>query len=101
MEKYSFNILGQKINLATDDGTKTDFIKIVDYYRHIIDKLQKNYPDRTTMELAVLAGIQVTEEFYRYIKNEKSKSSNITFDDERINELLSEAIKQLDISLKL
>lgn len=98
MEKFSFEILGQKMDIVLKDGSKEDLVKVIKYYKEKINNLSESYPYKTSLEIALLAGIKVTEEFYTLYKKK------ILSDPEqngRINKMVSEALKQLETTLDL
>ena len=98
LEKYELDIFGQKFVLSTSDGKKSELKKVADYYKNIVENLAKKLPDRQLLDIAILAGIKITDKLYS-ISN--SKSVNFDEDETKIHEIVNDAIKRLDISLRL
>ena len=98
LEKYELDIFGQKFVLSTSDGEKSELKKVADYYKNIVENLAKKLPDRQLLDIAILAGIKITDKLYS-ISN--SKSVNFDEDETKIHEIVNDAIKRLDISLRL
>ena len=98
LEKYELDIFGQKFVLSTSDGKKSELKKVADYYKNIVENLAKKLPDRQLLDIAILAGIKITDKLYS-ISN--SKSINFDEDETKIHEIVNDAIKRLDISLRL
>lgn len=98
MEKLSLDILGQKMDIISKDGTNLDLQKITGYYKKVIDKIAQNYPYKTSLEIALLAGLTITEELYSLAKSKKLKDPEF---DAKAEELIAKALKQLEVSLDL
>lgn len=97
-EKYEANFFGQKFILSTNDGEKDDLEKVVNYYKKALDSLIEKLPNRPQLDLAILAGLKITDKLYSI-----SKLKNLKFDEneEKIHEIVNDAIKRLEISLNL
>jgi cell division protein ZapA (FtsZ GTPase activity inhibitor) len=97
-EKYELDIFGQKFSLSTSDGKKSDLKKVADYYKNVVEKLAKKLPDRQLLDIAILAGIKITDKLYSL---SNSKSIDFDEDESKIHDIVNDAIKRLDISLRL
>jgi cell division protein ZapA (FtsZ GTPase activity inhibitor) len=97
-EKYEVELFGQKFVLATSDGEKNDLKKVVELYKSIIEDLTSKFPDRQYLDIAILAGLKVTDELYTVAA---SKNIKINPESKKIHKIVNEAIKRLDISLGL
>ena len=95
---YKLEIFGLEFPVKTKDGNKEELKKISEYYKRIVVELQKKSPTLPHLNVAVLAGLTLTDELYNLAK---SKNVKIGVDDKKVDELLSEALKQLDISLNI
>ncbi|OHD07317.1 MAG: hypothetical protein A2086_03105 [Spirochaetes bacterium GWD1_27_9] len=98
IEVYKLELFGQDFSLTTKDGNKEELRKVADYYRKKIEELLKKFPNTPYLNIAVLAGLTVTDELYNL---SKSKNTNFVFEEKKIDEILNEAIKQLEFSLTL
>jgi len=98
LKKINLELFGQNFPITTADGTLEDLRKISEYYKHVILGLQKKFPQIPHLNIAVLAGLMITDDLYNL---SKSKTSNFTFDEKKADDLINEAIKQLEVSLKL
>jgi len=95
---YTFDLFGQDFSITTEDGNTEELKKISDYYKRTVNELVKKFPNRPQLNLAILAGLKITDELYNLAKNKKV---NLLDDEKKIDELLNEALKQLDISISL
>ena len=98
LEKYELDIFGQKFLLSTSDGKRSELKKVAEYYKGIVENLAKKLPDRQLLDIAILAGIKITDKLYSMTN---SKSINFDEDEVKIREIVNDAIKRLDISLRL
>lgn len=102
MEKMTFEIFGQSFHISTQDGEKDDLLRVIRYYKKALDKIYEKNPQRSYFEIAVLAGITITDELYTVAKNKNSNNAPVLKNDvTRINQLINEKLKDLEISLKL
>ena len=97
-EKYEIDFFGQKFVLSTTDGEKSELKKVVDYYKKVVEDLAKKLPDRQHLDIAILAGLKITDKLYSIAS---SKDINIEKDVKKLDKVLSDVIKRLDISLGL
>ena len=98
VKRINFELFGQNFPLTTSDGSIEDLKKVAGYYRKIVGELQKKFPQMPHLNIAVLAGLMVTDDLYML---SKTKNPDFSFDDRKADELLNEAIKQLEVSLNL
>lgn len=98
LKKYELTIFGQKYTLTTSDGDSNELKKIADYYKRIVEHIAQKLPNRSQLDIAVLAGLKITDKLYSVLK---SKNMDIDVVNEKLNEIVNEAIKRLDISLEL
>lgn len=96
VKRINFELFGQMFPLTTNDGTTEDLKKIAGYYKKIVIGLQKKLPNASHLNIAVLAGLMITDDLYNLSKD---KNPNFSFEDKKVDELLSEALKQLELSL--
>ena len=97
-DKYQLELFGQVFNFVTNDGKKEELLKIGSYFKNVVESLLKKMPNKSQLEIVVLAGLMITDELYTVAK---SKKISLQKDREEVDEIISEAIKQLDISLNL
>ncbi len=97
-EKYETDFFGQRFVLSTTDGEKNELKKVVEYYKKVIEGLAKKLPDRQQLDIAILAGLKITDKLYSL-----AGSKDIAVEKESVNldNVLSDVIKRLDISLGL
>ncbi len=95
-EKYEVDFFGQRFVFSTKDGNRGDFEKIINYYKKLIDGLIKKMPDRSHLDIAIMAGLKVTDRLYSLVNEKKG---NFEEDEEKLHEILNDAIRRLDISL--
>ena len=98
LQKYEVELFGQKFVLSSNDGKKHELEKVVNYYKKNVDNLLKKLPNRPQLDLAILAGLKIADKLFSLAKTKNVKLIN---DEDKIHEIVSEAIKRLDISLKL
>jgi cell division protein ZapA (FtsZ GTPase activity inhibitor) len=96
IKKLNFELFGQNFPLTTNDGSIEDLKKVSGYYKRIVSELLKKSPQTPHLNIAVLAGLMITDDLYNL---SKSKNPNFSFDDKKVDELISEALKQLEVSL--
>jgi cell division protein ZapA (FtsZ GTPase activity inhibitor) len=97
-EKYEVELFGQKFVLYTTDGEKNELKKVVEYYKSIVENLSGKFPERQFLDIAILAGLKVTEKLYSIAG---SKNIKIEPEDKKIHKIVNDAIKRLDNSLGL
>ncbi|HNZ26811.1 MAG TPA: cell division protein ZapA [Spirochaetota bacterium] len=97
-DKYNLELFGQNFSLVTKDGKKDELIKVGNYFKSIVESIQKRAPNKSQLDIAVLAGLTVTDELYNLAK---SKKTTMNGDNQKIDEIITQAIKQLEVSLKL
>ncbi|HOF00722.1 MAG TPA: cell division protein ZapA [Spirochaetota bacterium] len=97
-DKYNLELFGQNFSLVTKDGKKDELIKVGNYFKSIVESIQKRAPNKSQLDIAVLAGLTVTDELYNLAK---SKKTTMNGDNQKIDEIITQAIKQLELSLKL
>lgn len=97
-DKYNLELFGQNFSLVTEDGKKDELIKVGNYFKSIVESLQKKAPNKSQLDIAVLAGLKVTDELYNLAKSKKTPMNG---DNQKIEEIINQAIKQLEFSLKL
>jgi cell division protein ZapA (FtsZ GTPase activity inhibitor) len=95
-EKYEVEFFGQKFVFTTDDGNRSDLEKIINYYKKILEGLQEKMPDRSHLDIAILSGLKAVDRLYTIVKNKDGKFGE---NEDKLNEMLNEAIRRLDISL--
>lgn len=95
---YKLEIFGLEFPLTTKDGNGEQLKRISEYYKRAVTELQKKSPNLPHLNIAVLAGITLTDELYNLAK---SKNVKISGDDKKVDELLNEALKQLEIYLNI
>ncbi len=100
LEKYELDIFGQKFVLSTSDGKTSELKKVADYYKSVVENLSKKLPDRQLLDIAILAGIKITDKLYS-VSNSNSKSEKFDDGQGKIHDIVDDAIKRLDISLRL
>jgi cell division protein ZapA (FtsZ GTPase activity inhibitor) len=100
LEKYELDIFGQKFVLSTSDGKTSELKKVADYYKSVVENLSKKLPDRQLLDIAILAGIKITDKLYS-VSNSNSKSEKFDDGQSKIHDIVDDAIKRLDISLRL
>lgn len=83
MGSLSITLLGTnfKINAQQDDQYLQ---QLLDYYTNVIDKLQQSILNKDPLQIAILAGILISDELY----TQKYNSNTITITEEESNRLL-------------
>jgi cell division protein ZapA (FtsZ GTPase activity inhibitor) len=97
-QKYELNVLGQKFILTTIDGQANELKKVAEYYRSIVEYITQKLPNRSQLDIAVLAGLKITDKLYTAMK---SKNMDLDSVNDKLHEIVNEAIKRLDISMEL
>ncbi len=97
-EKYEVELFSQKFILSTNDGNKSDLEKVANYYKKIIENLTKKLPNRPQLDIAILAGLKITDKLYSFANTKNIKLEN---NEEKIHEIVTDAIKRLEISLNI
>jgi cell division protein ZapA (FtsZ GTPase activity inhibitor) len=101
-ERYTLELFGQKFVLVTQDGDQKDLKNVADYYKNVIDELAAKFPERPLLDLAILAGLKITDELYALVKkNNKSGDFSGRIEDKKITEMIDTAIKRLEVSVNL
>lgn len=97
MEKFTFDILGQKMDISIKNEDHNDVVAILKFYRKKVQELEELYPHKSSLEIAILAGVKVTDEYYSYYKEsvEPKKKENYN-----INKMLDDLGKELDLVIK-
>jgi cell division protein ZapA (FtsZ GTPase activity inhibitor) len=96
--KFDMDLFGQTFPLKTTDGNIDDLKKVASYYKRVVLELMKKFPNVPHLNISILAGIMITDDLYNL---SKSRNSNFSFDEKRCDEMISEALKQLELSLNL
>ena len=73
MEKFTFDILGQKMNISIKKDDHDEIVKVLKFYRKKVQELEKLYPYKSSLEIAILAGVRITDEYYACY-NERTSS---------------------------
>jgi len=97
-EKYEVELFGQKFILSTTDGEKNELKKVVEYYKSIVENLMEKLPERQHLDIAVLAGLKISDKLHEIAK---SKNIKIHTEDRKISKIVTDVIKRLDNSLGL
>lgn len=97
-EKYEVELFGQNFVLSTTDGKKQELKKVVEYYKTIVEELIEKLPNRQHIDIAILAGLKVADKLYTLAS---SKDFEVEEGDGKIQKIVDDAIKQLDISMGL
>jgi cell division protein ZapA (FtsZ GTPase activity inhibitor) len=97
-KKYEIKIFGQKFTLTTSDGQVNELKKVAEHYKMVVEHISQKLPNRSQLDVAILAGLKITDKLYSVLK---SKDMDLDLVNERLNEIVNEAIKRLDISLDL
>jgi len=95
---YRLEIFGMEFSLTTKDGDREGLKRVAEYYKRVVTELQKKSPNLPHINVAVLAGLTLTDELYNLAK---SKNLKVDVDDRKVDELLNQALKQLEISLNI
>ena len=95
--KYVLEIFGQEFILTTTDGEEEDLANVSEYFKKVAEELHAKFPKRPQLDIAILAGLKITDEYYAFAKAKK-KSIN---EEKNFSDVIDEAIKRLDISLNL
>ncbi len=98
MERFSFEILGQKLDITIKDGEKSDLIKIIKHYKDKANAIMESYPYKSSVEVALLAGIKITEELYALYQR---KAPLLPETSKEIDQKLTDSIKELENTLEL
>ncbi len=101
IEKYDLKLFGQTFILTTNDGEKNDLKIIVDYYKKTVERLTEILPNRPQLDIAILAGLKITDKLYSIANTKNIKIDDSEIDDENIHKIVTDAIKRLDNSLGL
>jgi cell division protein ZapA (FtsZ GTPase activity inhibitor) len=97
MEKFTFDILGQKMNISIKKDDHDEIVKVLKFYRKKVQELEKLYPYKSSLEIAILAGVRITDEYYACYNE---RTSSIKKEDNNINKILNELGKELDLVIK-
>lgn len=103
-EKYILKLFGQQISLTTNDGNREDLKNVAEYFKSVVEELQNSFKSKSQLDIAILAGLKITDELYSYLKSNKSPNLQNLNNKKNMGEIekkLITAIKQLDISLKM
>jgi cell division protein ZapA (FtsZ GTPase activity inhibitor) len=95
---YDLELFGQTFPLKTSDGNIEDLKKVSNYYKRVALELLKKFPNLPHINISILAGIMITDDLYNL---SKSKNPSFSFDEKRCDEMVSEALKQLEVSLEI
>jgi cell division protein ZapA (FtsZ GTPase activity inhibitor) len=96
--KYDLELFGQTFPLKTTDGNIEDLKKVSNYYKRVALELMKKFPNLPHINISILAGIMITDDLYNL---SKSKNSGFIFDEKRCDEMVNEALKQLEVYLNI
>lgn len=92
--KFSLELFGQSFFFTTSNDKKEELIKVGNYYKNIVDSLEKKFPERAHMDILVLSGLMIADELYLLLK---SRNKNFFSD---IEDKIVELINSLDSILK-
>src|SRR4030042_2455386 len=95
IEKYDLKLFGQSFVLTTNDGDKNDLKIIVDYYKKTVERLIEKLPNRPQLEIAILAGLKITDKLYSIANTKNIKIDDNDIDDDNIHKIVTDAIKRL------
>jgi cell division protein ZapA (FtsZ GTPase activity inhibitor) len=98
LQKYEIKILGQKFTLSTSDGQVNELKKVAEYYKSMVEHIALKLPNRSQLDIAILTGLKITDKLYSVLK---TKDVDLDVVNEKLHEIVNEAIKRLDISLEL
>jgi cell division protein ZapA (FtsZ GTPase activity inhibitor) len=96
--KFDLELFGQTFPLKTTDGNIEDLKKVASYYKRVALELMKKFPNIPHLNISILAGIMITDDLYNL---SRTKNSGFSFDEKRCDEMITDALKQLEISLKM
>jgi cell division protein ZapA (FtsZ GTPase activity inhibitor) len=95
---YNLDLFGTEFPLKTTDGNRDELIRVSEYYKKVVHSLSRKSPKASSLHIAVLAGIIITDELYNLARQKNTQPENVR---REINDLLNEAIKQLEVSISL
>lgn len=96
MERFTFDILGQKMDISIKNEDHSDVVAILKFYRKKVQELEELYPHKSSLEIAILAGVKVTDEYYLYYKESTEQKK----ENYNINKILDDLRKELDLVIK-
>lgn len=91
MGKLQIDILGTSLSLqAKEDASYLK--RLLSYYRQIVDQLENSMDLKDSLQLSILAGLNLCDELYKEkTKNLKLKNaSNLPFDTKQAENLLDQ-----------
>lgn len=97
MEKFTFDILGQKMDISIKNEDHDDVVTILKFYRKKVQELEELYPYKSSLEIAILVGVKVTDEYYSCYKE---LTDPIRKDNSKIDKMLDDLGKELDLVIK-
>lgn len=98
MEKLTFNILGQEMNISIKEDNREAILSVLKFYRKRIQELVKVYPYKSHLEIAILAGLRIADEYSmccNYLTSLKKEKN-----DNNIDKILEDLGKELDLLIK-
>lgn len=97
MEKFTFDILGQKMDISIKNEDHDDVVAILKFYRKKVQELEELYPYKSSLEIAILAGVKVTDEYYSCYKE---LTAPMKKENSNIDKMLDDLGKELDLVIK-
>jgi len=94
--KLTLELFGQSFSFTTD-AKKEELIKVLNYYKHVVNSIEKKFPNRSHLDIAVLTGLIITDELYMVLK---SRNKNLNSEEEELDTKIIELINSLDTILK-
>lgn len=97
MEKFTFDILGQKMDISIRNEDREEVIAILKFYKKKVHDLEELYPYKSSLEIAILAGVKVTDEYYSCYKE---LTAPIKKENSNFNKMIDDLGKELDLLIK-
>ncbi len=98
VNSYKLEMFGMEFSLTTKDGDVDGLKRVAEYYKRVVNQILNKNPNLPHINVAVLAGLTLTDELYNLAK---SKNIRIDPDYKKADDLLNQAIKELEFSLNI
>jgi len=89
-KRFHIKLLGQELSVLSDSGDE-HVAKVVQYVSEKVEEVGKNTNNFNTLNIAILAALNIADEFIKSKAVEESKYSQLETRSERLIDLIDES----------
>jgi cell division protein ZapA len=88
-KRFHINLLGQELSVLSDSGDD-HVARVVQYVNDKVDEIGKNTNNFNTLNVAILAALNIADEYFKSKSVEESRYNQLENRSERLIDLINE-----------